>query len=79
MAGKVNHLIMKRGWMHWMRIAVEKFETYTPKEENIFVKSISQYKSEFTLQMKKSTTNAQGNFNVKPATCTCTIEFGVYW
>jgi hypothetical protein len=30
------------------------------------VKSVSQYESEFTSQLKKSTTNAQGNFNIKP-------------
>ena len=36
-----------------------------PKEENISVKPVSQHKSEFSCHTKKSTTNAEENFNVK--------------
>ena len=43
-----------------------KIRNVHPKEENIFVKPVSQYKFQLNCQTKKSSMNAEGNFNVKP-------------
>ena len=44
----------------------EKIRNVHPKEENIIVTPVSQYKSEFNSQTKKSSMNADVNLNAKP-------------